>query len=735
MKQHRIRFLHSLILTGVISAGSVHASLVRTEQFVNYSTGTLGLDSAHGSLNGWNATSPLITLTNGSGSLSGTSLGFVASAGDRAFLRFTNAPAAGAGARNQFAPNLTFNPTLGNTNVYYSFLYKFQDATQIPTAGEFIAQVFHANSGTGTAQHWALQAKNVAGQIQLGISKAGAPNNATNWASTTVSANNVFLVVVRQQLITGIQNDIYDLWVNPPPQTFSTNELNVPTPDASVGALTTDGSESTSGTGPGRILFYAGPGAEFDEFRVGTTWADVTPYFGQCLSAGIAVSPASVTNSAELNNTFIVTEIGTSPTIQWQRSTNNGTTWFDIPGANVSIYTTPNLALSENGSKYRAIVNVACDNSYATSAVATVTLTTPTPTATGTVMFDKFDNIVDPNIGDASRNDTPFSGTNSLWYTFLATASGEADSGLAVFGQGGNMVGTPQSGASSLWLGYYTDTNQPPVHLAVGKALKITLPFTPSGYASHTNNSSVRIGLLDYFDGGVRILADGAAAGGSRGNGAGVRGYMFNLDFGPTFSVNSPLQWLARNILSDDNLLGSIADFDSFGSGPAGGGFNGAPAFQAGTSYVMELTVARTDVNTVDLTASITGGGTNWTHSVTDTNYAYHRFDAIALRPNSLETSADSITFPDFKVEVLNATIPVTPFNITGIQALSAGPSSVRITWNSISGVNYQIQSRNSLSSGSWATNATVQATGASTSYTNSPGGASALFYRVVATP
>jgi hypothetical protein len=136
----------------------------------------------------------------------------------------------------------------------------------------------------------------------------------------------------------------------------------------------------------------------------------------------------------------------------------------------------------------------------------------------------------------------------------------------------------------------------------------------------------------------------------------------------------------------------------------------------------------------VGVTAAISGGGTNWTWSVTETNYAYHRFDAFGIRANSLETSADSFTFPEFRVEVIQSAIPVAPFRITKVSSLASG---IALTWDSVSGVNYQVLSRDSLSLSTWVTNATVQATGASTSYTNSPIPPSVTqrYYRILATP
>lgn len=715
-----MKHMRSLVnlFTSLLLCESVHAVILRSSQIVNFNTGNLGADITTGQLDQWFqvANAGMITLTNGSGSLIGTNLGLVASAGDRVFVGSTNQINT---SRNQFATG-QFPTATTDTNLYYSFLYRFRNAADVSTDGEVIIRLNTQNSGTGNPQHWDLLAKNVGGQIQLGIFKAGA--NVTNYATTNISAGETVFVVIRQQMVPGTANDVYYLWVNPPPQFFGTNETDLPPFSATIGSLPTDGAE-TAGSGPGRFVVGAGANAEFDELRIATTWAEVTPWFGQCLSAGVsAISPTAVTQSAGISATFRIAPLGTSPTLQWQRSIDAGTSWNDIAGATASLYTTPNLALAESGVRYRVVVNVACNSSWATSTVATVTLTNPVVTPLGIMMNDTF---TDPELGFDDRSNPPLASTNSLWYTTTTD-------NLTAFGQGGNMLGTPLPGASSLWLGYFTDTNKPPVHLDIGRAIKVTLPFTPSSFGAFTNNSGFRIGLFDYYDGAVRITQDGPPAGGSRGNGIGVRGYLLNLDFGQTFTANSPLQLLARSFLLDDNLMGSIGDYQSYGSGPAGGGYTGAPAFQAGTQYTLEFTVARTAVNTVGVTATITGGGTNWSHSITDNNYAYHRFDAFAIRPNSLETSADSFTFPEFIVEVVEGPVAVLPFNITAIEALS--PNAVKLTWDSVGGTTYHVLSRATITSLE-TTNATIVATGASTSYTNSPLSGAERYYRVLAVP
>jgi hypothetical protein len=157
-----------------------------------------------------------------------------------------------------------------------------------------------------------------------------------------------------------------------------------------------------------------------------------------------------------------------------------------------------------------------------------------------------------------------------------------------------------------------------------------------------------------------------------------------------------------------------------------------APAFEAGVEYTLEFSVARTGENSVNVTISISGGGTNWSHSITDNNYAYHRFDAFGIRPNSWETSADSFTFAEFKVEVLQGAVSLPPFNITAIEALP--PNAVKLTWESVSGATYHVLVRDSIT-GTETTNATVVATDSLTSYTNSPVSGTERYFRIAAPP
>jgi hypothetical protein len=725
MKLKQISLLLVTLVSGALINQNARALTFLTEQFLGYSDGRLGDGGVGGggAIPGWNTPQNQITVTNAKGSLNGTSLGLVASAGTRVSIAASNV---NNGAYNKFVNSGTF-PTGTATNIYTSFLYRFNVATDVSTTGQVISGMNRQNSGfTSTATFsWFLVAQRVGSNVQLGLTRPG--GTTTNYATTNLAAGQTFFVVIRQQVIPPAATpDTIDLWINPPAESFGTNESGIPP----VSTTTSDGTDDTSNTGPGRLwIIPSGADADMDEIRIANTWAEATPPTTQCLTASLVSSPASVTQVEGINTTFKVVAGGTSPSYQWQISTNSGGTWNNITDAVLAAYTTPNLyQASDNGHQYRAVVNVACDSSSITSAVATVTLTNALPAPVGVLMDDFF---VDPDLGFNSRENSPLTSSNSLWYTWRANESGETDSGLSAFGNSGFMLGTPASGSSSLWLGYFV-SNSTVVTLDIGRAIKVTMPFIPNGFSSHTNNAALRFGLFDYFDSGTNVTADTSDLTGSGGRGAGVRGYMLSLDFGPAFTVNSPLSLLVRSGISDPNLMGTTGDFTSMGSGPSGGGYSNAPAFQAGTQYVMEFTVSRTALNSVSLTTTITGGGTNWTFTSTETNLAYHRFDTFAIRPNSLETAADSFNFLEFKAEVLQGAVTVNPFNITDIQILS--PGSVKLSWASQSGVNYQVLSKDSLTSPNWVTNATVLATGASTSYTNSTA-VSARFYSILATP
>jgi hypothetical protein len=262
MKQ--IRLILAIVLGAAFSL-SANATTVLTEQFQDYATGPLGNAGTGltGGTPGWNTSKSHIVVTNGSGSLDGTALGLVASAGDRVFIASTANTndnydtAAGTsipnGCYNQFANKNSPPPAFAGTNaanLYTSFLYQFDDNTNFYTNGVSTIVLMHRqNSGIQSspdASYWRLLARsNSVNTVQLGICKnpfatvAEQPGGPTNWDATTVTVGQPFFVVVRLQIVATnslsyYTNDEVDLWINPAANVFGTNEDNVPTPDVSL---------------------------------------------------------------------------------------------------------------------------------------------------------------------------------------------------------------------------------------------------------------------------------------------------------------------------------------------------------------------------------------------------------------------------------------------------------------------------------------------------------------------
>ena len=101
------------------------------------------------------------------------------------------------------------------------------------------------------------------------------------------------------------------------------------------------------------------------------------PYLLEAPSISITSQPTSQTITEGNPVTFSITATETTVTgalsYQWQRSTNNGSTWSDIPGATLNSYTF-NTLISNNNSQYRVVVSGAfgVDNIVSNIAILSV---------------------------------------------------------------------------------------------------------------------------------------------------------------------------------------------------------------------------------------------------------------------------------------------------------------------------------------------------------------------------
>ena len=95
----------------------------------------------------------------------------------------------------------------------------------------------------------------------------------------------------------------------------------------------------------------------------------------------ISTQPTNVTACIGSNATFALTTTGNLISYQWQLSTDGGTTWNNIAGANNASLVLTGVTSTMNSYRYRVQLNNSC--SSVTSNSATLTVTTPTaPTVT-----------------------------------------------------------------------------------------------------------------------------------------------------------------------------------------------------------------------------------------------------------------------------------------------------------------------------------------------------------------
>ncbi len=137
MKNNRFSVLSAAILAAVVLCPGAQAVTFLTEQFVYSGSGNLGSAAnvgGTGAVPGWNSPQPQITFTNGTHSLDGTGLGLVSSAGDKVLISGTNVIASTFGCYNKFVNSGAFLPSVA-TNIYYSFLSRFNVGTDVPATG------------------------------------------------------------------------------------------------------------------------------------------------------------------------------------------------------------------------------------------------------------------------------------------------------------------------------------------------------------------------------------------------------------------------------------------------------------------------------------------------------------------------------------------------------------------------------------------------------------------------
>ena len=104
----------------------------------------------------------------------------------------------------------------------------------------------------------------------------------------------------------------------------------------------------------------------------------------------VATSPSSQTITYGDNATFTASANGTSPTVQWQSSTNSGGNWTNIAGATSTTLVVVKPPFSSPAVQYRAVFSQSChQDPTATTNAATLTVNKKALTVTGVTANSK----------------------------------------------------------------------------------------------------------------------------------------------------------------------------------------------------------------------------------------------------------------------------------------------------------------------------------------------------------
>lgn len=228
--------------------------------------------------------------------------------------------------------NYALSATLTGT-VYYSVLVKFTDSSTLnlnTATGDYtLGLTSIASSGTTVFQARIYVKQGLTSNtFAVGILNNSGGTAAPTYSSTELSINTTHLFVVKYDLATNTAS----LFVNPTPGSAEpsatvTNSTGTTTAPAQIaGVIIRQGGSATAGTG----------NAEIDEYRVGNSFASVTPAATTKVNkndiAGLSIYPNPVSNGTLFINTDANDEKSVSI--------------FDVLGKQVLHLTTSNNAIN-----------------------------------------------------------------------------------------------------------------------------------------------------------------------------------------------------------------------------------------------------------------------------------------------------------------------------------------------------------------------------------------------------
>jgi len=186
-------------------------------------------------------------------------------------------------------------------------------------------------------------------------------------------------------------------------------------------------------------------------------------------AASITTNPVDANRCVGTSITFTGAATGTSPTYQWQVSTDGGFNYSDISGATSASLTLNSVTMAENGNRYRLVASVATCGSVASSPAILTVYALPTVTISaspldrvkpGTTTFVTAGSVPSPVSYVWRFNGNVIAGANSK--SVVADVNGIGDYNVTVTDINGCSNTSPNltiDGLSDNWLYIYPNPN------------------------------------------------------------------------------------------------------------------------------------------------------------------------------------------------------------------------------------------------------------------------------------
>ena len=228
-------------------------------------------------------------------------------------------------------------------SVYRSFILNVSSLGTLGATGGYFNGFMQASSTTAFGGTVWTRLSTTAGKYNVGISTRS--NSAVSWLAADLTPGTPCFIVAAYDINAGVGDDVSRIWLN-------TTAIGAaePAPDATAVPGTDIGA-----AGVGRVFLRQDnatntPFIEFDELRVGTTWAQVTPSgaASPTLSATALTAFGNVcTNTTAGPNSFTIT--GT--TLNTTNVTVGALAGFTYSTTGAGTYTTT-LSLTQPGGAY-----------------------------------------------------------------------------------------------------------------------------------------------------------------------------------------------------------------------------------------------------------------------------------------------------------------------------------------------------------------------------------------------